>query len=165
MVDSLGGCCQICGYDKCLNALDFHHLDPNEKETGLSSLLANPKSWKKTIVPELRKCVCLCNRCHAEIHAGVAELPDDFAKFDESFVEYKPVTPESPCPKCGTLKNHTNIYCSLKCAGEARIKYDWDEFDLKAMIDSGMNWCQIAREVGCSDVAAKKRAKKLGLIG
>lgn len=23
-----GGKCQICGYDKCVGALEFHHLDP-----------------------------------------------------------------------------------------------------------------------------------------
>ena len=31
-VDYLGGCCKICGYNKCLAALDFHHKNPSEKE-------------------------------------------------------------------------------------------------------------------------------------
>lgn len=31
-----GGKCEICGYDKCQDALVFHHEDPSEKEFGLS---------------------------------------------------------------------------------------------------------------------------------
>lgn len=23
-----GGKCQCCGYDKCIQALEFHHIDP-----------------------------------------------------------------------------------------------------------------------------------------
>ena len=26
-----GGCCQKCGYSKCMNALEFHHLDRRQK--------------------------------------------------------------------------------------------------------------------------------------
>ena len=28
----LGGRCSICGYNKCIDALEFHHENPNEKE-------------------------------------------------------------------------------------------------------------------------------------
>lgn len=60
-----GGKCQICGYDKCLAALDFHHKNKNEKDfnVGLyrSYLLDNLK-------PELDKCDLLCANCHREIH-------------------------------------------------------------------------------------------------
>ena len=30
-VDAFGGKCGICGYDKCVEALEFHHLDPSPK--------------------------------------------------------------------------------------------------------------------------------------
>ncbi|MFK4979881.1 hypothetical protein, partial [Klebsiella pneumoniae] len=33
LVDYKGGSCQDCGYDKCLDALEFHHL--TEKEFGI----------------------------------------------------------------------------------------------------------------------------------
>lgn len=29
-----GGKCEICGYNKCIGALDFHHVNPEEKEYG-----------------------------------------------------------------------------------------------------------------------------------
>lgn len=27
-----GGRCEICGYDKCVGALEFHHKNPQEKD-------------------------------------------------------------------------------------------------------------------------------------
>ncbi len=33
----LGGKCQCCGYDKCEEALEVHHLNPDEKELTFSS--------------------------------------------------------------------------------------------------------------------------------
>ena len=31
LVEYKGGKCEICGYDKCISALESHHLNPNEK--------------------------------------------------------------------------------------------------------------------------------------
>ena len=62
----LGGCCAICRYDGCLEAFDFHHVDPLTKDFVISSSMT---SWK-AIEDELRKCVLLCCRCHREVHAG-----------------------------------------------------------------------------------------------
>lgn len=33
--DFKGGKCKICGYNKCVDALEFHHRNPEEKEFGL----------------------------------------------------------------------------------------------------------------------------------
>ena len=29
-----GGACQLCGYNRCMRALTFHHLDPDKKGFG-----------------------------------------------------------------------------------------------------------------------------------
>lgn len=68
-----GGQCQICGYKKCVRALSFHHKDPNEKDFGLSAR-GLTRSWEKTKV-ELDKCILVCANCHAEIHAGITNIP------------------------------------------------------------------------------------------
>lgn len=62
----LGGSCKICGYDKCVSALDFHHRDPRQKDFVISGKM----SWA-VIEPELDKCVLLCATCHREVHAGL----------------------------------------------------------------------------------------------
>ena len=35
-VELKGGKCQICGYNKCVDALDFHHLDEGSKSFGIA---------------------------------------------------------------------------------------------------------------------------------
>jgi hypothetical protein len=32
-----GGECSICGYNKCVAALEFHHLNPSEKDFTISA--------------------------------------------------------------------------------------------------------------------------------
>lgn len=59
--------CSICG-ENCIECLDFHHLDPNEKDANIS-LLMRDGSWKK-MQEELKKCVVLCANCHRKVHAG-----------------------------------------------------------------------------------------------
>lgn len=66
-VEYKGGKCEKCGYDKCNWAFDFHHLDPNEKDFGLSTY--STLSWDK-IKKELDKCIMVCANCHREIHYG-----------------------------------------------------------------------------------------------
>lgn len=72
LVQMRGGKCQICGYDKCLIALDFHHVDESIKEFGLSQRDLT-KSWEK-IKAELTKCILVCSNCHREIHAKMIDL-------------------------------------------------------------------------------------------
>ena len=47
----LGGKCSICGYDKCVDALEFHHENPQEKEFKL-----------------------VCSNCHKEIHSKLGYI-------------------------------------------------------------------------------------------
>ena len=65
-VKRFGGKCQRCGYDKCIGALSFHHLDPSQKDFGLAQN-GNTHSWEE-YWEEAQKCQLLCANCHAEIH-------------------------------------------------------------------------------------------------
>jgi predicted nucleic acid-binding Zn ribbon protein len=65
-----GGCCQICGYDKSVRALQFHHYITGEKDFSISRV---SKSWQ-AIKNELDKCILLCANCHAEVHEGLFSL-------------------------------------------------------------------------------------------
>ncbi len=66
-VDYLGGKCQLCGYNKCNKALDFHHRDPRLKDFEIAQSALKFSTLKK----ELDKCVLLCSNCHRETHAGL----------------------------------------------------------------------------------------------
>ena len=60
-------CCAKCGYNKCPEALEFHHVDPAQKETTVARLLANGYGLKKAL-EEIKKCIILCANCHREFH-------------------------------------------------------------------------------------------------
>lgn len=65
--------CSICGYNKCLKALEFHHLDSKGKDFGISEK-GYTRSWSQVKL-ELDKCILLCANCHREVHEGVTQLP------------------------------------------------------------------------------------------
>lgn len=67
-----GGKCVRCGYNTCLQAMCFHHLDPSKKDFKISG--SHAKSWENH-QNELDKCILLCHNCHNELHAGIWTYP------------------------------------------------------------------------------------------
>src|SRR5918993_4024704 len=72
-VEYKGGRCQVCGYERCIEALEFHHLDPTQKDFGISRK-GYTRSWEK-VKEEVDECILLCANCHREFHAGMLQLP------------------------------------------------------------------------------------------
>lgn len=68
-IEYKGGCCELCGYSRCVEALEFHHEDPSAKEFGLGQR-GLTRSWEK-IKAELDKCQLLCANCHREVHVAI----------------------------------------------------------------------------------------------
>ncbi|MCC6639414.1 hypothetical protein IT409_02550 [Candidatus Falkowbacteria bacterium] len=68
-----GNKCQICGYEKCPQALDFHHLNSNEKLFSIGAK-GYTRKWE-SVQKELDKCILLCANCHREVHVGITQLP------------------------------------------------------------------------------------------
>ena len=67
-----GGKCEVCGYNKCIQALEFHHLDPTKKDFTIS----NDHFKLIDAVKESQKCILLCSNCHKELHAGLWNLKE-----------------------------------------------------------------------------------------
>jgi hypothetical protein len=72
LIEEAGGACRLCGYDRYIGALHFHHVDPGTKEFGISRWGFSRSIAKARA--EAAKCVLLCSNCHAEVEAGVATL-------------------------------------------------------------------------------------------
>lgn len=163
LIKAFGSKCAVCSYDKCPSALQFHHLDPSEKETTISTMMSTIKSWDK-IVAEAKKCIMVCGNCHAEIHAGVTVLPENYPTFDEAFSDYRKNEhgEQDACGVCGTSKPSNQQTCSRKCAGSKSTKFDWSKYDLPTLIKN-RSVLSVAKELGISDSALSKRLKKLGL--
>lgn len=71
-IEYKGGKCVICNYNRCVQALEFHHLDPTQKEFSIGDK-GHTRSWER-VKEELDKCVLLCSNCHKEVHAGLIQL-------------------------------------------------------------------------------------------
>lgn len=117
LVEYKGGKCERCGYDKCITALEFHHLDPREKDFGIGSkdVLSFEKCKK-----EVDKCILVCANCHREIHYEEA-----LKKQQEEEIEERKVFAEilNNREKYGVVKNvkqsykflaYTNIFDDIK---------------------------------------------------
>lgn len=114
--------CEICGYNKCLAAIDFHHSDPNEKEFKLSSVMKidNILLLKDEIENELNKCVVLCKNCHQYHHSNI-----NF--FNE---------------------NKDLIYDKINNLRYKQSKIDRDI--IKSMYDTGMSISEISKKLNAS---------------
>ena len=64
--------CIICGESEPV-AIDFHHIDPKEKDFTIGKHRGKSREW---LSQEIAKCVCLCSNCHRKVHAGVINLQD-----------------------------------------------------------------------------------------
>jgi hypothetical protein len=64
----LGAKCSICGYDKCLSALEFHHIEGKKDYDASRGFLSLPK---KKILEDIKNhlVILLCANCHREQHS------------------------------------------------------------------------------------------------
>jgi hypothetical protein len=72
LVDEAGGCCTVCGYDRCIINLGFHHVDPKNKSFPMTMAIGRSLDAFRE---EAKKCVLVCANCHGEIEAGLTESP------------------------------------------------------------------------------------------
>jgi cytochrome c553 len=68
----------LCGYDRCIVSLQFHHVDPAAKSFPMST--ASGKALD-TYRAEAKKCVLVCANCHWEIETGMVASPPPGSKF------------------------------------------------------------------------------------
>ena len=69
-VEYKGGKCENCGYNRCLDALEFHHKDPAQKDFSISSK-GYTRSWDR-VKKSWINALILCANCHRELHAKLA---------------------------------------------------------------------------------------------
>lgn len=165
MVEAFGGKCCICEYDKCNDALEFHHLDPSEKEFSYSAARGNIKGWK-TLVKEMKKCVMLCSNCHKEIHSprGNIKIPINAQRFNEDFNDYKNLENDrlmNACPICDKQKPTHLRTCSSKCAAKLTGTVDWENIDVISLVNEHENYEKIGRMLDISGAAVRKRYLKV----
>jgi hypothetical protein len=83
LVKQFGNKCNICGYNKYLGALQFHHLDPKSKlfELGVREI----RRSRSAILAEAKKCILLCANCHTEVENKITIISAKHLKFNKQF--------------------------------------------------------------------------------
>jgi len=166
LLKAFGNKCAICGFNKSY-ALDFHHLNPDEKEFTFGHARGNIIGWDKLVI-EVRKCICLCANCHRGHHAGELEIPEDAPRFDKNYTTYDRLFKKKQmdkCPVCNELKEKFKKTCSYECAGQLKYKLgiQWHKFDLKKMLNDFGSYEKVGDEIGVTGASVVKRMKKLGI--
>ncbi|MHA2279806.1 MAG: HNH endonuclease signature motif containing protein [Promethearchaeota archaeon] len=160
---AFGGKCTICGYNKIISALDYHHIDPSHKDSILSTAMRNGYAWKR-VVEEARKCTLVCCRCHREIHAGVTKLPKNYTKFNEEYADKIKLRKKefNECPICGDEKYKRYSFCSTECSSLNQRRFTVNKEKLAKLVAT-TPFTKIGKMFGVTDNAIRKRCRKLGV--
>lgn len=155
-----GGKCQICGYDKCFAALEFHHLDPKEKDFTISG-----KSWAfEKLKKEVDKCILVCSNCHKEIHFKMKKQINEVVvvkKVKEKTLKIKEIKEKPKCKICDNkCKTSASVYCSNECFDIGRAENIPTKTDFVFKLKELHNFVQIGKYYNVSDNSIRKWCKK-----
>lgn len=142
LMDERGGGCEICGYNKNVGAIEFHHKDQNEKDGGLDmrKLSNSTMEWIRI---EFEKCLVLCSNCHREHHNPECEtslvrtLVNSVQNIVRANVKGKP-----NCIDCGKQVNYNSERCK-PCLSKSRhkVKHPDKSTLQQEMNEYGVTWC------------------------
>lgn len=134
MIEYKGGKCEICGYNKNISALEFHHLNPEEKEFTISD---TKHSWEDT-QKELDKCILLCANCHREIH-----------------------NPQSTPQNLNKLIEKHNFDIEIKKRNKTKSKYKFTLEEVENKRKEFNNWKEVADYYNISLATLKRHRSEL----
>ena len=158
----LGDKCQVCGYDKCITALEFHHINPEEKDIDFNYNVN--RSWATTRA-EIAKCILVCANCHREIHYGLIDnsllqssFNEERAQEIDKLVNDLKIHKLYYCKCCGKEVTQKDSYCP-ECAAKARrVAERPNREELKELIRNN-SFLSLGRQFGVSDNAIRKWCK------
>jgi hypothetical protein len=162
VVRALGGKCVICGYNRCQQALDVHHVDPNEKDF---TIAANTNKAYALVSEEIRKCVLLCANCHREYHSNFIQLELQ-PSFDEK-VDAE-IKQELEVIKNGDAERYRCRCCGKAIGGDGRTglcpecymkttrRADRPEREILKQLIREVPMTRIAADYGVTDNAIRK---------
>ena len=166
LIKVCGNQCNICGYNRAISALEFHHINPEEKEYGLASM-GNCHQLEKDL-EEVKKCILVCSNCHREIHEGfytknelflkkiyLDDIANELINDRNSKLEEK----HYYCPSCGKEITRNAHLCN-ECANKNKriIKERPTREELKQLIRT-TPFTRIGQQFRVTDNAIRKWCK------
>jgi hypothetical protein len=167
LIELRGSKCEICGYNRNLSVLEFHHIEKDSKESQLDQRkLSN--SNMDFIMKEFEKCQVLCANCHRETHFPDLELDkvrQKISDFDHEKSQ-KWINMNEPkiynCSDCGCEISKWGKRCKT-CSQKNNRKVDRPDIDtiLKKVNEKG--YSRVGKEYGVSDNTIRKWIKSAPL--
>jgi DNA-binding CsgD family transcriptional regulator len=152
LVKYKGGKCRICGYNKSIKALHFHHLDPTQKDFTISG-----KSWSfERLKNEVDKCILVCSNCHCEIHDGLIDVSNYVVNIFEIKKDIKITQSKMKCEIC--LKDCYGKRCK-DCFEPKRKVENRPSIDNLIKDVEEFGYCKVGRKYGVSDNTIRKWIK------
>jgi hypothetical protein len=165
-VEYKGGRCEVCGYNKCLTSLVFHHEDPSAKDFTISGRVLR---WE-TIKGELDKCRCLCANCHGELHDReyLQRMLEREVEAQSTFKErkYKP----KQTVECAVCSNKFSAhfsnrprarYCDRLCKAVAQRAAPWPDDQTLLLMINNNGVSATARELKATRKAIRKAQARI----
>lgn len=163
LAEVLGGKCCICGFNDFIEALEFHHVNPEEKSFALTSSVMY--SLDKQL-EEAKKCILLCANCHRGVHGGHITIPTNYQTFFNEeqanrLLEENNLIKKHQiyyCKHCGAAVSYGKDCCPSCYSYNSRTVERPRRKELKDMIRS-MPFTHIAAQYGVTDNAIRKWCK------
>lgn len=153
LVNEKGGGCQKCGYCENLAALEFHHINPENKSFNIDARKIGNTKWE-IILKEVEKCILICSNCHAALHS-----PDSEIKKVSILAEKELPNLDDQMRKRQPKK--TNVRKTLGIP--QKKKGNWPNVEEMKKLVWEKPSTELAKQIGVSDVAIKKFCKKWGI--
>lgn len=159
-IEYKGGKCILCGYMRCKEGLEFHHLEPEHKDFSISHRIN--LGWYQ-IKTELDKCVLVCATCHREVHAGFVSINlETLPPPVDIEIKTHDVIRLHFCNDCGDRVYRQSEHC-VKCSSIKKRKVARPEKDELAKLLWEYPTVQLGLRWGVSDKAIEKWAKNWNL--
>lgn len=162
IVNYFGGKCSICGYDKNVNALCFHHTNPELKKHTPTKIINECKLEKAVDILNEEEVILVCLNCHAEIHSE----DYDFNKLKERYTRLI----KKECEQCGKIfyyPYHINKkerqYCSNECSASSKRKVERPDKENLIQILKNYSFEAVGRMFNVSGNTIRKWAIAYGL--
>ena len=170
LIKVCGNQCNLCGYNKVIGALEFHHINPEEKSYGLASM--GTCHQLETDLQEIQKCILVCANCHREIHENLytkeelinkkiylEDIAQQLINDRNSKLEIK----HYYCSSCGKEISRGARYCN-ECSNKKRriVQQRPNRDELKQLIRYN-TFTELGRKYGVSDNSVRKWCKLVNL--
>ena len=141
LVEYKGGKCEICGYDKCIDVLEFHHVDPSTKSFTIGN--GDIRSLSK-LKEEADKCIMVCSNCHKEIHAKIRH--------------------EKELERLSKIEENSKLFSETSEKHIYNIPTEKDLVKIREYIEQGCNSTKIANTMNFALTTFKRFLKKNNIV-